>query len=57
MSEPDSALPRHLDEARRIIQSVQAPSRADPALPPEFERIRWFPLPGEGVARLSAAGG
>ena len=21
--------------------------RLDPALPPEFERIRWFPLPGE----------
>jgi Aminotransferase class-V len=55
--EPDSALARHLDEARRIIHSVQAPPRADPALPPEFERIRWFPLPGEGVARLRAAGG
>ena len=56
-SEPDSALARHLDEARRIIHSVQAPSRADPALPPDFERIRWFPLPGEGVARLRAASG
>jgi hypothetical protein len=56
-SEPDSALARYLDEARRIIDSVQPPSRADPALPPEFERIRWFPLPGEGVARLRAVGG
>jgi selenocysteine lyase/cysteine desulfurase len=56
-SEPDTALARHLDEARRIVHSVQAPRRADPALPPEFERIRWFPLPGEGVARLGTAGG
>jgi hypothetical protein len=55
--EPDSALARQLDEARRIIHAVQAPSRAGPALPPDFERIRWFPLPGEGVACLGAAGG
>jgi selenocysteine lyase/cysteine desulfurase len=54
--EPDSALARHLDEARGIIRSVEAPPRADPALSPEFERIRWFPLPGEGVGYLRAAG-
>jgi hypothetical protein len=27
----------------------------DPTLGPEFERIRWFPLPGEALARLAAA--
>jgi selenocysteine lyase/cysteine desulfurase len=52
--EPDSALARHLDEARRIIGSVEAPKRPDPALPPDFERVRWFPLPGEGLAPLRA---
>ena len=26
--------------------------RADPALSPEFERIRWFPLPSEARAQL-----
>ena len=27
----------------------------DPALSEEFERIRWFPLPGEGLAPLRAS--
>jgi hypothetical protein len=26
----------------------------DPTLPPTFERIRWFPLPGEALADLRA---
>lgn len=56
--EPDTALARHLAEARRIVDSVEAePLRADPALPSEYERIRWFPLPGEGLAPLRATGG
>jgi hypothetical protein len=49
--EPDSALARHLDAARRIIRAVEAapPTVAVSVLPPELERRRWFPLPGEGL--------
>jgi hypothetical protein len=49
--EPDSALARNLDAARRIIRAVEAaPPDAPPcaALPPECRR--WFPLPGEGFS-------
>jgi hypothetical protein len=57
--EPEEALEKRLDDARRIIQAVEArPPRAagpDPPLSPEFERIRWFPLPHEALARLAAA--
>jgi hypothetical protein len=45
-----------LAEARRIIREVEAApptaSLRDSAVTPEFERIRWFPLPGEALARL-----
>jgi selenocysteine lyase/cysteine desulfurase len=50
--EPETALARHLDAARRVIRDMEAappPARIDAALPPEFERRRWFPLPGEGL--------
>jgi selenocysteine lyase/cysteine desulfurase len=43
---PESVLRRHLDDARRIIRAVDV-TPLDPALPPEFEAIRWFPLPSE----------
>jgi selenocysteine lyase/cysteine desulfurase len=43
--EPDDALVRHLDDARRIVRAVEVEPRPDPSLSPEFERIRWFPLP------------
>jgi selenocysteine lyase/cysteine desulfurase len=53
---PESALPRYLEEARRIIRGVEAsPPRApldDPEMSTEFERIRWFPLPNEALTRL-----
>ena len=52
---PESALARQLDDARRIIRAVEtAPPSAppDPELSPEFERIRWFPLPSEARAQL-----
>ena len=53
---PDSVLADQLDAARQIIAAVQAgPPRTpldDPALSEEFQRIRWFPLPGEGLAQL-----
>ena len=49
-------LARHLAEARLIVRAVEAvppgESLPDPPLSPEFERIRWFPLPGEAVAQL-----
>jgi selenocysteine lyase/cysteine desulfurase len=55
-SEPESALARQLDVARRIIRAVETappPSAPlDPALSPEFDLIRWFPLPSEAHAQL-----
>jgi hypothetical protein len=48
-TETEDALAGYLDEARRIFadaEIVGAPAE-DPPLSPEFERIRWFPLPGE----------
>jgi selenocysteine lyase/cysteine desulfurase/CRP-like cAMP-binding protein len=57
-TEPESALARYLDEARRIIREIEAgaelPVPHDPKMTPEFERIRWFPLPGEAAAQLRA---
>jgi selenocysteine lyase/cysteine desulfurase len=53
---PESELGRHLEEARRILgeagSSPPAARPRDPVLSPGFERIRWFPLPGEALARL-----
>jgi hypothetical protein len=53
---PDSVLADQFDAARQIITAVQAnPPRArfdDPVVSEEFQRIRWFPLPGEGLAQL-----
>jgi hypothetical protein len=49
--EPESALAGYLEEARRIVASVEPP--AEPlgitraAFSKEFERLRWFPLPPE----------
>jgi selenocysteine lyase/cysteine desulfurase len=55
-SAPESVLPGQLQAARRIIAAVQErpPGGAldDPELSREFERIRWFPLPNEGLERL-----
>jgi hypothetical protein len=53
---PESALAGQLEAAREIIAGVQARPPAGPlhdSVPSaEFERIRWFPLPGEGLAQL-----
>jgi selenocysteine lyase/cysteine desulfurase len=58
-SAPESVLPGQLQAARRIIAAVQGRPPVgpldDPELTDEFERIRWFPLPSEGLARLRAA--
>ena len=45
---PERVLGAQLDEARRIIRAPAPPPPGDPALSPAFDRIRWFPLPGEG---------
>jgi selenocysteine lyase/cysteine desulfurase len=58
-SAPESVLPGQLQAARRIITAVQGRPPAgpldDPELTDDFERIRWFPLPSEGLARARAA--
>jgi len=58
-SAPESVLPGQLQAARRIIAAVQGRPPAGPLDQPElsddFERIRWFPLPSEALARLRAA--
>ena len=58
-SAPESVLTGQLQAAQRIIAAVQrrppAGALNDPEITDEFERIRWFPLPSEGLARLRAA--
>ncbi|HXV58866.1 MAG TPA: hypothetical protein VD704_13460, partial [Gaiellaceae bacterium] len=53
---PESVLPGYLEEARRIVRAVEAsPPASDPEAPrltPESERLRWFPLPEDALARL-----
>jgi len=55
-SEPESALPGYLDDARRIIAAAQAEyaalELAEVAMTPDFEELRWFPLPGEVLSEL-----
>ena len=46
--EPESALARYLDDARRIVAEAEADFGGDEksvVLPEELERLRWFPLP------------
>jgi selenocysteine lyase/cysteine desulfurase len=58
-TEPESVLPGYLEEARQIVREVEAGAESikltDPPVPPTFERIRWFPLPGEALADLRVA--
>jgi selenocysteine lyase/cysteine desulfurase len=58
---PESVLPGQLDAARHILAAAgaHAPPDAldDPPCAPELERIRWFPLPVEALARLRGADG
>ena len=56
-TEPEWALPSYLDEARTIIAAATATSSArstviDPVRTPDFEELRWFPLPSEVLAEL-----
>jgi len=53
---PDSVLATQLLQARQIIADVEmhppTGPLSDPVVSAEFERIRWFPLPGEGLRQL-----
>jgi len=57
---PDSVLADQLEAARRIITDLEIHPRTGPltdrVLSPDFERIRWFPLPGEGLRQLRSSG-
>jgi hypothetical protein len=57
-TEPESALSRYLEEARRLVQALEAAPPEEPLLDPTvtaaFERARWFPLPGEALAELQS---
>ena len=57
-TEPEWALPGYLEEARKIIADAATAYRtlslADPASTPDFESLRWFPLPAEVLAELRA---
>jgi hypothetical protein len=53
---PESVLPDQLEQAAEFIASMPdrlagEPEIHDPVLPESFEAIRWFPLPGEALAR------
>jgi selenocysteine lyase/cysteine desulfurase len=56
---PESALAGQLEAARQIVAALDARPPADPvddpSLSDDFERIRWFPLPGEGRVQLQAS--
>ncbi|MGI9290226.1 MAG: aminotransferase class V-fold PLP-dependent enzyme [Gammaproteobacteria bacterium] len=52
----EAALERQLEEGRQLLLDAirqKPPVPAAPELPPEFEEIRWFPLPHEIAARLT----
>ena len=55
-TEPEWALPNYLDDARRVIEAAAQDCRTldiiDPERTPDFEELRWFPLPSEVVAEL-----
>ena len=58
-TEPETALPAFLKEARRILAAAkpERPRIEDPQFTPEFEALRWFPLPGEIQQELRLAAG
>lgn len=57
---PESVLVDQLEAARLIIAELETHPPAGPltdqVVSPEFERIRWFPLPGEALRQLRASG-
>jgi selenocysteine lyase/cysteine desulfurase len=59
-TESERALAGYHEEARRILRTADAgapaPSASGPALSADFERLRWFPLPGEGLLETEREG-
>jgi selenocysteine lyase/cysteine desulfurase len=57
-TEPESALSKYIEEARRIIAAADQEFRSgtleieDPPRTKDFEELRWFPLPGEVLAEI-----
>jgi hypothetical protein len=53
---PEWTLPAYLDEAVTIVERAQQEYSSmlieEPKLSPDFEHLRWFPLPGEVLALL-----
>jgi hypothetical protein len=58
-TEPESALPTYLEEARRILASADAGEQPieDPCFTQDFETLRWFPLPGEVQRQMQDGAG
>jgi selenocysteine lyase/cysteine desulfurase/CRP-like cAMP-binding protein len=57
---PETELVHQLEEAKRIIERFERKADEEDAvvdlqLDPEFEQLRWFPLPGEALRELRAA--
>ena len=52
---PESVLRDQLEQAATLISGLEdelaGETIEDPVLPPSYEAIRWFPLPGEAYAR------
>jgi selenocysteine lyase/cysteine desulfurase len=54
---PESVLADYMREARALLRGLEPPAAApEPRLTPRFERVRWFPLPSDGVVPLRQAG-
>jgi selenocysteine lyase/cysteine desulfurase len=57
---PESVLPGHLEDARRLVAALEArppaPAAPTPSVSDEFERLRWFPLPEEATRAPAPAG-
>jgi selenocysteine lyase/cysteine desulfurase len=60
-TEPESVLPRYLEEARRIVTDLEAspprPGGKGRESSLSSQAFRWFPLPGEALAELHARRG
>jgi selenocysteine lyase/cysteine desulfurase len=60
VSAPEAVLADQLDAARRLVAALPAQLSGeeaieDPVLPPSYEEMRWFPLPGEARRQVVAA--
>jgi selenocysteine lyase/cysteine desulfurase len=60
---PEWALPGYLEEARAVFAEARArlgsrgtPTHRPGPITPDFETLRWFPLPGDECTRARAAG-